>query len=154
MVSVLYRLTDRIPVDFDLFSHENGREAALTHLDHASEGDVIGCDRGYLSFALALAHRERGLHFVLRVRRKAGDALEAFIDPPKTDLAVTLDAPRDETALRGRKLRLRLVKYTAGDTVFRLATSLADTDRYGIQALSDPATGAGESRRCTGPENS
>ena len=60
MVSVLYRLRDRIPVDFDLFDHENEREAALTHLDHAAEGDVIVYDRGYWSFAMALAHQDRG----------------------------------------------------------------------------------------------
>ena len=61
MVSVLYRLRDRIPVDFDLFDHENERDAALAQLDHAAEGDVIVYDRGCWSFAMALAHLERGL---------------------------------------------------------------------------------------------
>ena len=46
-----------VPASFDLFGHKNGREAALSHLGHAAEGDVIVYDRGYLSFALALAHR-------------------------------------------------------------------------------------------------
>ena len=71
MVSVLYRLHDRLPVDFDLFNHENEREAALAHLDHAGQGDVIVHDRGYFSFAMALAHRERGLDFVFRIRANA-----------------------------------------------------------------------------------
>ena len=38
MVSAMYRRNDRIPVDFDLFRHDNKRSAALTHLDHAAEG--------------------------------------------------------------------------------------------------------------------
>ena len=47
MVSALYRLSTRIPVDFDLFTHDDERRAALTHLQHGREGDVIVYDRGY-----------------------------------------------------------------------------------------------------------
>ena len=137
MVSVLYRLRDRIPVDFNLFGHENEREAALTHLDHAREGDVIVCDRGCYSFAMALAHRERGLDFVFRIPGNANPVFGDFIASGENDRAVTLDAPRDETALRGRSLRVRLVRHTAGDTECRLATSLSDAGRFDIQALSD-----------------
>ena len=137
MVSVLYRLRDRIPVDFDLFDHENEREAALTHLDHAAEGDVIVYDRGYWSFAMALAHRERGLDFVFRIKKAANPAFDDFIASGETERTVTLDAPRDETALRGRSLRLRLVSYTAGDTEYRLATSLHGGGGFDVQTLSD-----------------
>ena len=137
MVSVLCRLNDRIPAGFDLFSHENEREAALTHLGHAGEGDVLVCDRGYYSFAMALAHRERGLDFVFRIQRNANPVFDGFIAAGETDRTVTLDAPRDEAGLRGRNLRVRLVKYTAGDTEFRLAAPLSDPARYPIPALSD-----------------
>ena len=137
MVSVLYRLHDRLPVDFDLFNHENEREAALAHLDHAGQGDVIVHDRGYFSFAMALAHRERGLDFVFRIRANANPAFDAFIASGENDRTVTLAAPRDAAAMRGRSLPIRLVSYTAGDTDFCLATSLLDGDRYGVQALSD-----------------
>ena len=137
MVSALYRLHDRIPVDFDLFDHENERQAALAHLDHAAEGDVIVYDRGYFSFAMALAHRERGLNFVFRIKKAANPVFDDFIASHGSDRTVTLEAPGDETALRGRSIRVRLVGYTAGDTDFCLATSLLDGDRYPIQALSD-----------------
>ena len=137
MVSVLCRLRDRVPVDFDLFSHENERAAALTHLDHAAEGDVIVYDRGCHSFAMALAHQERGLDFVFRIQRNANPVFDGFIASGERERTVTLDAPRDEAWLRGRSLRVRLVKYTAGDTEFRLATSLRGGGRFGVQALSD-----------------
>ncbi len=65
------RLRDRIPVDFDLFAHGNGRLAALTHLERAAEGDVIVHDRGCRSFAMAVAHLERGLDFVFRIQGNA-----------------------------------------------------------------------------------
>ena len=102
MVSVLYRLRDRIPVDFDLFGHENERAAAVTHLGHAAEGDVIVCDRGYWSFEMALLHRMRKLNFVFRIQGNANPAFNAFINSEKTDSVITLKAPRDAAALRGQ----------------------------------------------------
>ena len=137
MVSALYRLRDRIPVDLHLSAHGNGREAALTHLDRAAEGDVIVYDRGYCSFAMALAHRERGLDFVFRVKEGANPTFDAFGASGETERTVTLDAPRDEPSLRGRTLRVRLIRYVAGDTEYCLATSLTDGGRFGVRALSD-----------------
>ena len=137
MLSVLYRLHDRIPVDFTLFSHENERLAALTHLEHSAKDDVIVYDRGYYSFAMALAHQESGRHFVFRIKKKANPTFDDFIASDKTDMTVTINAPRDETALQGRTLCVRLVRYTVCDSEYRLATSLLDSDRYGIQSLSD-----------------
>ena len=137
MVSALYRLNDRIPVDFDLFDHENERAAALTHLGHAGEGDVIVYDRGYYSFALALAHLERELHFVFRIKKGANPVFDAFIASGADDRTVTLQAPGNETALRGRTLRVRLVSYRHGDTQYRIATSLTDDSRYRVPALCE-----------------
>jgi len=141
MVSVLYRPLDRIPVDFDLFEHDGEREAALTHLDRAAEGDVIVYDRGYHSFAMALAHLERGLDFVFRVKKTANPVFDAFIACDARDRTVTVDAPRDEPSLRGRTLRVRLVRYVAGDTEYCLATSLTDRGRFDVRILSDPCHG-------------
>ncbi|MCY4242814.1 MAG: DUF4338 domain-containing protein [Rhodobacter sp.] len=141
MVSVPYRLRDRIPVDLHLFGHGNERLAALTHLDRAAEGDVIVYDRGYHSFAMAIAHLERGLDFVFRVKKGANPTFDGFIASGGTERTVTLDAPRDELSLRGRTLRVRLVRYTAGDTEYCLATSLTDGGRFGVRVLSDPCHG-------------
>ncbi len=153
MVSVLHRLRDRTPVDLHLFDHGNGRQAALTHLDHAAEGDVIVHDSGYHPFAMALAHPERGPHLLFRIKRRANPTFDGFIASDRTDRTMTLDAPRDETALRGRTLRVRPVRYTAGDTGYRLATSLPDSDGHGIQPPSTSITDDGAPGRCTEAEN-
>ena len=136
MISTLYRLHSRMPVDFDLFSHENERAAALTHLDHAAEGDVIVYDRGYWSFEMALVHNLHKLNFVFRIQNNANPVFDAFIASEQGDRIITLTAPRDATELRGQSLRIRLVKYTHADTEYYLATSLLDS-RYTVQALSD-----------------
>ncbi len=137
MVSVPCRLRDRIPVDLHLSAHGNGRGAALTHPRRAAEGDVIVHHRGYWSFAMALAHLERGLHFVFRIKRNANPGFDDFIACDARDRTVTPGAPRDAPSLRGRSLRVRLVKYVAGDTEYCLATSLTDGGRHRIQPLSD-----------------
>ena len=136
MISTLYRLHSRMPVDFDLFSHENERAAALTHLDHAAKGDVIVYDRGYWSFEMALVHHLRRLDFVFRIKNNTNPAFAAFAASRESDRIITLKAPRDATELRGRSLRIRLVKYTVADTEYCLATSLHDS-RYTVPALSD-----------------
>jgi len=137
MVSVPCRLRDRSPADLDLSGHGNGRTAALTHPGRAAEGDVTVHGRGHHSFAVAPGHLERGLDLVFRVREGANPTFDAFGASGGTGRTVTPGAPGDGTAPRGRTPRVRPVRYTAGDTEFRLATSLPDSWRHGIQPLSD-----------------
>ena len=46
LVSCLYRLQARLPVDFDLHAHGNERATALAHLNVLSANDVVVYDRG------------------------------------------------------------------------------------------------------------
>ena len=71
LVSCLYQLRSKIPVDFDLHAHENEREAALAHLKALSENDVVVYDRGYYSWEMLHAHAVRGLHPVFRIKRSS-----------------------------------------------------------------------------------
>ena len=49
LVSCLYQLQARLPVDFDLHAHGNERAAAaLAHLNVLSANDVVVYDRGLL----------------------------------------------------------------------------------------------------------
>jgi len=137
MASVLYRPPDRIPAGLHPCAHGNGRLAALTHPGRARQGDVIVHGRGHCSFAMAVAHLERGPDLVFRVREGANPAFDRFTAPGGTDRTVTPGAPRDGTAPRGRTLRVRPVRYVAGDTECCLATSLTDGGRSGVRALSD-----------------
>ena len=137
LVSVLYRLHTRIPVDVELFNHGNERAAALAHLAHAGEGDVIVYDRGYYSFAMLHTHIARGLHCVLRIPGNACPALDEFIASDRTDQVIDLDPPRDDTERRGQSCRVRLVKYVVADTQYCLATTLLDSRKYSIEVLSD-----------------
>ena len=145
LLSCLYRLQSRLPVDFDLVAHANERLAALAHLPALEPRDVVVYDRGYYSFELLCAHRERGLHAVFRIRRKAGKALDRFIDSKKTDTVCAILPGRDalrelsrkRPGKRWRPLPLRLVKYTHGATEYVVGTTLLDSRRYRVAALAD-----------------
>ena len=106
---------------------------------------MVVYDRGYYSFELLCAHRERGLHAVFRIRRKAGKALDRFIDSKKTDTVCAILPGRDalrelsrkHPGKRWRPLPLRLVKYTRGTTEYVVGTTLLDSRRYRVAALAD-----------------
>ncbi len=146
LVSCLYQLRLKLPVDFDLHAHGNEREAALAHLKALSESDVVVYDRGYWSYEMLRAHVARGLHPVFRIKRKAGGRFDEFInDSDRTDAIVEV-APGARTLRKLRRkhpagtfgpYRLRLVKYEAGGTVFILGTTLLDRDTYRIEDLSN-----------------
>ena len=141
LLSCLFRLRCRLPVDFDLAAHGDERRLALAHLRALAPGDVVVYDRGYYCFRLLHAHRQRGLHAVFRLKLNANTAFEQFRRSGRLD-AVLLAQPSDtarqqqpETVFQ--PCRVRLVRYTAGDNEYLLATTLLDSRRYSRQALAD-----------------
>ncbi len=145
LLSCLYRLHSKLPVDFDLLAHGNERAAALAHLQALAPPDVVVYDRGYYGFELLCAHRQRGLQAVFRIRRKAGQALDRFIASDQTDTVAEIfpgpDALRElrrkQPRTHWRPVPLRLVKYTHGGTEYILGTTLLDPRRYSVAALAD-----------------
>ena len=134
LLSCLYRLRSRVPVDFDLVTHGNERKAAGSHLHALSENDVVVYDRGYFSQALLREHLARGLHPVFRLRVNANGTVAAFADSSETDTVVEIAArPGREEPL----VRLRLVQYAVSGSSYLLGTTLLDRDQYRIAELSD-----------------
>ena len=144
MVSCLFRLKMRIPIDFELVSHGDESALARQHLSMLSADDVVIYDRGYYSYGLLHQHRRRGLHAIFRMRRNSGTLINRFMDSEQTDQIVTLEATRHihrrwrpvDGEMPPQQL-LRLVKYRYADTTFTLATTLLDARRYPISALSE-----------------
>ncbi len=145
LLSCLYRLHSRLPVDFDLHAHGNERQAALAHLKALSGSDLVVYDRGYYCFELLAAHHDRQLPAVFRLQSNSGTPIAAFLASPLTDSCVTIEpGPGTLRKLAVRypdtvfqPLSLRLVKYTHASTTYLLGTTLLDARRYPIAALSD-----------------
>ena len=145
LLSCLLRLQSRLPVDFDLAAHGNERLAALAHLPALEPSDLVVYDRGYYSFGLLCAHRERGLHAVFRIRRGSGQAFDRFLASRRTDTVAAIlpgpdtlrDLSRKYPGREWRAVRLRLVKYTRGTTEYAFGTTLLERRRYRVDALAD-----------------
>ena len=145
LLSCLYRLDNRMPVDFLLASDADERAAALTHLDALSPGDVVAFDRGYFSFVMLHAMTVRGLHPVFRIQRSSAAAFNSFRDGDRDDARIRITPGKEAL----RKLRaagfatpvppvvLRMVRYDIADERYVLATTLDDPDRYSVADLSD-----------------
>ena len=140
LLSCLYQLRTRLPVDFDLVSHNDERRAALQHLQALAPGEVAVYDRGYYSFRLLHTHCARGVHAVFRLQKNANGPFRAFIRSARSTAQIvvqpsaTARAQLPDTLLR--PCRVRLVKYTAGASSFALATTLLDARAYPVRALA------------------
>lgn len=140
LLSCLYRLRSKIPVDFDLFSHDDERKAALTHLEALSGNDVVVYDRGYYAWEMLHRHVTRGIHPVFRIKEKANNVFDAFIASDETDAVVAISPTAEvRKKLRIQKIdhSIRLVKYAINGTSYILGTTLFDKDRYPVEDLSD-----------------
>ncbi|MDE0000879.1 MAG: IS4 family transposase [Rhodospirillaceae bacterium] len=124
LLSCLYRLHSRVPVDFDLVSHKDERRAALSHLQALSPGDVVVYDRGYFSADMLRAHVQRGLHPVFRLAVNANAQVAAFVADGVSETQVEIDAGAPAP------LPLRLVRYEIDGNPYFLGTTLLDPERY------------------------
>ena len=108
LLSCLYELGPKLPIDFDLHAHGDERAAALAHLPAMAAGNVgragpIVYDRGYYSYRMLLAHAERGVHPLFRLQRNAGTTFDDFIAGSRQDELITITPGPDTLRRLGRK---------------------------------------------------
>ena len=138
LVSCIYQLKSKIPIDFDLVSHGDERKLALSHLAFASENSVVVYDRGYFSYAMLEEHVKRGIHPVFRLRNKASKVIDVFIASDEKDKVVEIPNPATRQKEHGdTAIPLRVVKYTEAGTTYILGTTLLNPEQYPVEALSD-----------------
>jgi hypothetical protein len=138
LLSCLYQLKSQLPFDFDLVPHANERLSALRHLEVLQAGDIVVYDRGYFSYVLLHRHVQSGIHAIFRLQEYCSPEIKAFFSSPETDIEITWQ-PGSQTRAEIRAqhpdleilpLKLRLLKYNIGDSVFCLGTTLFDAQRY------------------------
>ncbi len=146
LLSCLYQLKSRLPVDFDLVSHGNERRCAMRHLDLLEKNDVVVYDRGYFSYPLLHQHWKTGIHAIFRLQEESGTVIREFFSSPQTQTDVAINpSPRTRAAIRRQHpdldivpLRMRLLKYEVAGSTFCLGTTLVDAhQRYPLQEFID-----------------
>lgn len=138
LVSCLYHLRSRIPVDFDLSPRANERVMALRHLAGLQPTDVVVYDRGYFSYEMLYRHADRGLECIYRLATNSYPEIEAFFASADEERLVSLlPVPKrqhellvEHPDLVFRPLALRLVKYVVGPTTVVLGVTLLDKEKY------------------------
>jgi len=144
LVSCLYQLRSRVPIDFDMKADTGERTFAINHLDKLDKGDVVVYDRGYFSYSMLYWHVKKGIHPVFRMPYQTYPAVTEFIDSEKTDEVVEIQLTRERfTKIRKKdplidtqSLKIRLVKYRVGDELYTLGTTLHGNEYSEIDEFS------------------
>lgn len=145
LVSCLYQLKSKIPVDFELSSHLDERKLALGHFEVLQKNDIVVYDRGYFSYAMLHAHHKKGIHAVFRLAKSSIKAIDAFMLSAEPERFITINPNVQSQKNIRRKhpsidfipLQLRLIKYTINDTLYTLGTTLLDNERYKADEFPD-----------------
>ena len=146
LVSCLYRLDSKVPVDFSLSAHACERTAAMRHLGHLSQGDIVVFDRGYFSYEMLYAVLDTGAHPVFRLQRGNESPFKAFMDGDARETRLTVSAGEDarrKLAARWPDRRfepvpLRLVRQRAEqEDEWILATTLTDPGHVSADDLAE-----------------
>jgi len=145
LVSCLYQLKSKLPIDFDLASHLDERAMALNHLHVLTQDDVVVYDRGYFSYHMLYSHHKKEIHAVFRLAKKSYKVIDEFMESAEMERIVTIEP----TLKRQNKIRqqhpdvdfiplsLRLIKYVIGDTTYILGTTLTDRHSYRAEEFPD-----------------
>ncbi|MDQ6962854.1 MAG: transposase, partial [Mariprofundaceae bacterium] len=130
LLSSLYQLKSKIPYDFDLVNHGNERTCALAHLKTLQANDVVVYDRGYYSYVMLYFHLQAGVHPVFRLPKNTFRK----ITTNEIDQVFTLSISKSTQKAIHKKhpfiifkpIKVRLLKYTIGDSDYSLCTTLLD----------------------------
>lgn len=146
LLSCLYQVKSQLPFDFDLVSHANERVCAKQHLDVLEKNDVVVYDRGYFSYVMLYQHHTAGIHAIFRLQENSCSVIREFFAGPKTDTLTTIypseqsqhNIRRDHPELDIIPLRMRLLKYEIGGSIFCLGTTLIEEHQhYPLQEFMD-----------------
>lgn len=143
LVSCLYQVKSKIPVDFDFSSKMDERKCAAAHLLKLTSQDIVVYDRGYFSFDLLYSHINRGVNAIFRVHDSILPEFEKFTAGEESDktIEITPVSPNIYKPLKEKfpnisKAKIRLVKYKHGQTTYTLATTL-DSSEFSIEDFSE-----------------
>lgn len=151
MGSCLYDVFQGLILDAKLAPYQSSeRELAEQHLSLAKAGGLILYDRGYLSFWLFAAHRDKKINFCMRVKASFNSETKEFVKSGKKQAVAILEPDRimtrqcEEKNLSSKPMLLRLlrVKTCKGDYI--LITNLLSKTAYPMASFKELITFVGK----------
>ncbi|HYX37685.1 MAG TPA: IS4 family transposase [Oligoflexus sp.] len=139
LISCLYDLRAKIPVDFMLDHRRDERSCAKHHLRLLTSQDLVVYDRGFQSFNIFHDHVRTGIQMVLRIDCEATfNAVKNFAKSTSNDKVLEF-CPAEGSLGKIRRtcpeaeflpVRIRLIKYNIKQKTYILATTLLDRKRF------------------------
>lgn len=135
VVSCLYNLQAKMPVDFLMMNSKDERLAALKHLSYLNSGDAVVYDRGYYSYAMLYFHKTKNIDAIFRMPKNINDVIDNFWSDSKLkDEVVTIELKEASKSQQKEKypeikfhsIRMRLIKYRIGEMDYVLGTTIMD----------------------------
>lgn len=145
LLSCLYRLKPKLPVDFELAAHGDERKLAYLHLPTLKENDVVVYDRGYFSYAMLYFHLARGIYPIFRIKARTYQVIDQFTVSEEREQIVDIfpgkdrrrEIQKDYPNMVITPLKLRLLKYTVAGETYALGTTLLDKEIYRLEDFPD-----------------
>ena len=146
LLSCLFEVRSRLPVDFMLVADSGERSCARRHHSHLQKNDVVVYDRGYFSYVMLHQHWQSGIHAIFRLQTSSMKVIEDFMAGDESDVIATI-MPSGNTKTKIRKeqphldivpLKMRLLKYEIQGSQYCLGTTLVDPEHaYPLQDFMD-----------------
>jgi len=145
LLSCLYRLKPKLPVDFDLVAQGDERKLARHPLHALKANDVVVYDRGYFSYAMLYFHLERGIHPIFRLKAGTYSVIDQFTASDENDNIIEIypsekrrkEIQKDYPKMKITPLTLRLLKYTVAGERYILGTTLLNKEIYRLDDFPD-----------------
>lgn len=145
LLSCLYRLKPKLPIDFELVAEGCERKLAKYHLQALKANDVVVYDRGYFSYAMLYFHLERGLHPIFRLKTCTYQVIDQFTVSEEREQIVDIlpgkdrrrEIQKDYPEMKITPLKLRLLKYKVAGETYTLGTTLLNKEIYPLEDFPD-----------------
>jgi hypothetical protein len=115
IISVLFDVEKKIPINYILSKNKNERDALLMQTIYINKNDIVIADRGYFSYPLLSTLTEKGIKFIFRLKDNSYNFL---ID----------DETNDYTAenVNQSNINLRIITYYVDKKKYILGTTIFD----------------------------
>lgn len=140
LLSYLYEVMPRLPIDIKLCAHTNERKATREHLQHLRTGDLVVYDRGDYSYDRLLEQVMRSLEAVFRLKSNANTAISNFRKGAESETIIATAPSKDVTLSRQERYRglspqpltLRFGRTVVEDDELVLGTTRQASDGFSL----------------------
>lgn len=121
LISSLYDIENKIPINYEIFDKFNERESLQTQLKNVRKGDILIMDRGYYSAQLLNSLKMKGISFIFRMKKNS-----KFITELNKENKFDYNT---HFIYNENKFKIRIIKYSINNQSYYLATDILNKNK-------------------------